>query len=273
MSPVPAPSPRKPSNRLPDSQSVAAIRARFASRRLTWLPVLLFLPARFLFAFVAQGAAALVLAASGHADAWRLAAGWWLVSSTLTDVLCLLTLRWLMRREGLGLRDLFGVHGRAALKDLLWTPAYLLVLAPAAIIPTLITRAFYGSAPSPMFTVIDLPLPAALYGAVVWPVIWAITEELVYLGYLLPRLEAALGGTGRAVAAVIFFWGLQHFAIPFIADPTYLASRVLAAWAATGGLTLLFVFWRRRLMPLIGVHYLLDLATAVGFGLLPALAR
>jgi hypothetical protein len=67
--------------------------------------------------------------------------------------------------------------------------------------------------------------------------------------------------------------GLQHFAIPFIADTTYLVSRVMAAWAATGGITLVFVLWRRRLVPIIGAHYLFDLATAVMLGVLPWLGR
>jgi membrane protease YdiL (CAAX protease family) len=94
-------------------------------------------------------------------------------------------------------------------------------------------------------------------------VIWVIAEELMYLGYLLPRLEVLFGKTWLAVVLVIFFWGLQHLAIPFIANDTYLVSRVLAAFAATGGMTLVFVLWRRRLIPLIGVHYIADLSTAI----------
>jgi len=262
-----------PPQQLPESQSGSLIRKRFAGRGLTWTPVWLFLPGRFVFGFIAQGVAAGVLAALGRADAWRAAAGWWMVWLTMTDILCLLALRWLLRREGVSLGSLFGVARADALRQLAWTPAYLLVLAPLALLPTFITRAFYGSAPSPMFTGIELPLGWALYAVVVWPLVWAITEELVYLGYLLPRLEAATGSTWLAVVIVAFFWGLQHFAMPFIADTTYLVSRVLAATAASTGMTLVFVLWRRRLVSMIGVHYLLDLATAIGFGLLPALAR
>jgi membrane protease YdiL (CAAX protease family) len=249
------------------------LRKRFAERGLTWTLVWFFLPARFVFGFIAQGLAAGALAASGREDAWRAAAGWWMVWLTITDILCLLTLRWLLRREGVSIGGLFGVDRAGALRQLAWTPAYLLVLAPLALLPMFITRAFYGAELSPMFTGIDLPLGWALYAVIIWPPIWAITEELVYLGYLLPRLEAATGSGWQAAMAVISFWGLQHFAMPFIADATYLCSRVLAATAAAAGLTLVFVLWRRRLVTMIGVHYLLDLATAIGFGLLPALAR
>jgi len=41
----------------------------------------------------------------------------------------------------------------------------------------------------------------------------------------------------------------------------------------TGGMTLVFVLWRRRLIPLIGVHFIADLSTAFLTGVLPLLNR
>lgn len=241
----------------------ASMKARFANSRLKWWPVLAFLPARLAFAFVAQGATAALLALQGVADAWRVAAGWWPVHGTLTDVLCLLALAWLARREGLTLGALFGVRGWPALRQLAWTPVYLLAVAPATVLARVISMGFYGDAPPPMFTVVDLPPAWGWYSILVWPVIWVLTEELVYLGYLMPRLEALTGRTWLAAMAVTFFWGLQHLAIPWIADGTYLAWRVLASWAALSLFPVAFVLGRRRLIPLIGVHYLADLATAI----------
>lgn len=94
----------------------ASIRARLACSRLSWWPVLLFLPARLLFAFLTQGLTAAVFLLQGATDAWAAATARWPVYSTLTDVLCLLALWWLTRREGLTLVDLLGVRGRAALR-------------------------------------------------------------------------------------------------------------------------------------------------------------
>lgn len=249
----------------------ASIRTRFAASGLSWWPVLLFLPGRLLFAFLAQALTAGFFWLQGAADAWAAATAQWPVYSTLTDALCLLALLWLTRREGLGLIDLLGVRGRAALKQLAWAPAYLLAVAPAAGLAHLITRAFYGPELPPMITVVSLTPVAAAYSLIVWPVVWAIAEELVYLGYLLPRLEALWGRTWAAALAVVAFWGLQHLAIPYIPDPTYLLSRVLAACAATGGITLVYILWRRRLAAMIAAHYLFDLSTAFLVGVLPLL--
>jgi hypothetical protein len=51
--------------------------------------------------------------------------------------------------------------------------------------------------------------------------------------------------------------------MPFILDEQYLISRVLAATAAISSFPIAFLLGRRRLFPLIGVHYLADLATAI----------
>jgi membrane protease YdiL (CAAX protease family) len=246
-----------------------SIRARAAEGGLSWWPVLLFLPARLVFAFLAQALVAGLFALRGDSDPLRTAAAWWPVYSTLTDVLCLITLAWLVRREGLRIADLLGVKGRPALRQLLWIPVYLLATAPGAILANLVTRAYYGADLPPMLTVVDLPPLGVAYSIAVWPLIWAITEELVYLGYLMPRLEAMTGKTWLAIVLVIFFWGLQHLAIPFLADGTYLFSRVLASWFAISLFPAVYAFWGRRLVPLIAIHYLLDLTTAILIALIP----
>jgi membrane protease YdiL (CAAX protease family) len=249
------------------------IKARYRSTGLSWWPVLLFLPARLAFAFIAQGLVAGLFALRGSAGPMQAAAAWWPVSSTLTDVLCLLALAWLVRREGISLVDLFGVRGRAAVRQLAWIPVYLLAVAPGAILAHLVTRAYYGTALPPMIAVVDLSPAGAVYSVIVWPFVWAITEELVYLGYLLPRLEAMSGKTWLAILLVVFFWGLQHLAIPWLPDQTYLFSRVLASWFAISLFPVVFAFWGRRLVPLIAIHYLLDLSTAFLAGVLPLLGR
>ena len=181
------------------SNTPSSINARYAASGLSWWPVLMFLPARLVFAFLAQGIVAALVAAFGSIDPWRQAAAWWPVYSTITDILCLLSLVWLTRREGLTLIDLVGVRGKAALRQLAWTPAYLLAIAPAAVLASIVTQLFYGPALPPMIAIVDLPLAGALYSLVIWPVIWVVAEELGYLGYLLPRVEALSGRTWLAV--------------------------------------------------------------------------
>ena len=255
---------------MPDTQSIdknttASIKTHYSLSGLSWWPVILFLPARLIFAFISQSLTAAIFALGGSTTAWQDATAWWPVYSTITDILCLLALVWLTRREGMKIIDLIGAKGKNILKQLAWTPVYLLVVAPTAILASVITQAYYRTALPPMIAVVNLPPLGELYSLLVWPIIWVITEELVYLGYLLPRLEALSGKTWIAVLVVIFFWGIQHLAMPFILDEKYLISRVLAATAAIITFPIVFVLWRRRLIPLIGVHFIADLATAFLF--------
>jgi hypothetical protein len=46
---------------------------------------------------------------------------------------------------------------------------------------------------------------------------------------------------------------------------------VLAAWVAVGGVTLVYLLGRRRLVPIIGAHYLIDLFTGFLVGIAPLL--
>ena len=245
-----------------EKNSVASIKNLYSASRLSWWPVILFLPARLIFAFTSQALTAGLFALRGSTNAWQDATAWWPVYSTITDVLCLVILVWLLRRENLKVIDLVGAKGKDIIKQLVWTPAYLLAVAPTSLLASIITQAYYGTALPPMIAVVNLPPVGELYSLIIWPIIWVITEELVYLGYLLPRMEVLSGKTWIAILVVIFFWGIQHLAMPFMLDEKYLISRVLAAIAAISSFPIVFVLWRRRLIPLIGVHYIADLATA-----------
>jgi membrane protease YdiL (CAAX protease family) len=247
--------------------TIASIKTFYAVSGLSWWPVILFLPARLVFAFISQSLTAGLFAFGGSTNAWQDATAWWPVYSTITDIFCLFALVWLTHRENLKIIDLVGAKGKDILKQLAWTPAYLLAVAPTSILASVITQAFYGTALPPMIAVVNLPPIGELYSLLVWPIIWVITEELVYLGYLLPRMEVLSGKTWIAIVVVIFFWGIQHLAMPFILDEKYLISRVLAAIAAISSFPIVFVLGRRRLIPLMGVHYIADLATAFLFRL------
>ena len=248
------------------------IKTRYLSSKLSWWPVLLFLPARLIFAFIAQALTAGFIALQGSTSPWLDAGSKWPVYSTITDIFCLASLALLTRREHIKLLDLVGVRDNAILKQLAWTPAYLLAVAPSAFLAHLITQAYYGTSQPPMISIVNLSPAGALYSLLIWPVIWVITEELVYLGYLLPRIEVLSKKTWLAVIVVTFFWGFQHLGMPFILDWKYIVSRIVTAIVAVSGFTIVFVLWRRRLVPLIGCHYIADLLTAFLVGVSPLIS-
>src|SRR5215217_586013 len=60
--------------------------------------------------------------------------------------------------------------------------------------------------PPPPYLFGPLPLPAALYGVLVFPFIWGLTEQMTYNGYLLSRFQVLGHSTTLAIAIVAFAW-------------------------------------------------------------------
>lgn len=242
----------------PNSPEALAERAR--TGQLTWAGPLVLIFARTGLAFLAQGVAALVLAAQGSPQPYADAAAWMTVWGSLVDLGSLGLMAFFLRREGIGLFDLYraaapysgwGTVGRAL--------GYLLLfgavgVATASAFSLALTGRPFADPP-----VGSLPLWAGLYSALVWPLLWGFTEEATYNGYAAPRV-AALRGKGLAIALVSIGWSLQHVALPFRPDPVFLALRLAPSLAVA--LTATAIYLRtRRLLPLAIMHWLVDAAT------------
>ena len=127
----------------------------------------------------------------------------------------------------------------------------------------------YGSLTPPYFSG-PLPLPAALYGVLVWPFIWGLTEQMTYNGYLLPRFQILCRSTSLAIAMVAFVWSLQHVFMPLTFDARFMAFRLSSSVPESIFVTLVYLRLR-RLIPLAISHALMDGATVLIGALLPLL--
>ena len=92
------------------------------------------------------------------------------------------------------------------------------------------------------------------YSIIIWPVIWAFSEDNTYLGYCFPRLEVLTGRKWVAVVVVSFFALLQHIFMPFELDWRYLAVRFLSFLPFVIVYCLLYLR-QRRLLPIHVLHW------------------
>jgi membrane protease YdiL (CAAX protease family) len=107
-----------------------------------------------------------------------------------------------------------------------------------------------------------MPRWATAYSVAFWPLVWAMTEETTYLGYILPRLARRTGHRWPSVAIVSLAWAVQHVALPLLPDRRYLLARVLSALPITATTTAQFVLLG-QLPPLMVAHWLADAPTAL----------
>lgn len=235
-----------------------------------WRAVVVMLFARAAFAVAAQGLVAVIYAMHGSATPWRDAEVWLPVYGTVIDAGCLSLLWWLTRREGSTLADLIGFDRARLPRDILLG----LLLVPACLVFILGGVAassflLYGGVGLPQFGE-PLPWMPALYALLIWPLIWGLTEQLTYNGYLLPRFQALCGSTALAVAVVASVWALQHAFMPLTFDPEYMAHRFVSSMP--NALFMVLVYLRlRRLPPLVVAHWLLDGASVFVGSILPLL--
>jgi membrane protease YdiL (CAAX protease family) len=192
------------------------------------------------------------------------------VYGTLIDAGCLALLWRLTRREGIRLFDLVGFERTRLVRDVLLGIA----LIPACLVFILggVYAAgwlVYGSL-TPPYVSGPLPLPAALYGLLVWPLIWGLTEQMTYNGYLVPRFQVLCRSTSLAIAIVAFVWSLQHAFMPLTFDAKVMAFRLLSPVPESIFVTLLYLRLR-RLLPLAISHAVMDGATVLIGALLPRL--
>jgi membrane protease YdiL (CAAX protease family) len=247
-----------------------ALLDRRAQGLLKWPGAILMLFARPVLAVAAQGVVAAIYAAHGSATPWREAGRWLPVYGTLIDAGCLLLLWRLARREGITLLDLMGFDRKRVGRDMLLGIA-LIVPSLAFIFAGNLTGNFlvYGRLGMPQIFE-PLPLWATLYGVLVFPLVWGITEQTTYNGYVLPRLQVLTGNTGLAVAAVALVWAFQHAVMPLNLDTRFIVHRLLSPIPFSIFVTLVYLRLR-RIVPLATAHWLMDGGDAFVGSLLPLL--
>jgi len=254
-----------------DPNSHEALLRRRETARLTWRGPALMLFTRAACAVGAQALVAAVFARRASPKPWHDAEPWLPVYGTLIDAGCLALLWWLTRREGIRLLDLVGFERTRLVRDTLLG----LALIPVSLVFILggiyaVGWLLYGTL-TPPYLFGTLPLPAALYGVLVFPFIWGLTEQMTYNGYLAPRFQVLCRSTGLAVVFVAFAWSLQHVFMPLTFDAKFMSFRLLSSVPNSVFQTLLYLRLR-RLVPLAIAHALMDGASVL-IGVLLPLAR
>jgi hypothetical protein len=226
--------------------------------------------ARAACAVGAQAVVAGVYALQSSPTPWHAAEPWLPVYGTLIDAGCLVLLWRLTLPEGIRLVDLIGFDRSRFVLDILLG----LVLVPASLVFIFAGTSsagwlLYGTL-TPPYAFGSLPLPAALYGVLVFPFIWGFTEQMTYNGYLAPRFQVLCRSTSMAVALVAFSWSFQHVVMPLTFDAKFMAFRLLSSVPNTVFTTLLYLRLR-RLVPFAIAHALMDGASVLISVLLPLL--
>ncbi len=251
-----------------ERNSAVSIASRSRAGLILWQGILIVLFARSILAVVLHLLLAAWFSAQGHVDPMAAAAPWYIVYGSLIDVCCLVLLWRLTRQEGIGLRDLVGFQRKKLWRDVLFGVALMVLFGGIAFLLSgfVLGPIIYG-AELPPLPMSPLPLWAAIYALLVWPLLWSVTEDMVYLGYSLPRLEAWFGKRWLAVLIMSGVFGLQHAALPII-DGQWAVYRFVVPFVLGIGWAVIYLKIR-RLAPFFLAHWMGNFMSVLFLVLLP----
>lgn len=235
---------------------------------LEWPLLLVF--TRFILALILQLLVAVPYFFLGNPNPIEAAGHWFTVYGTLIDIGCLLLIRTLIKRENLRLIDLVNINSQSFLGTVRTSIGYTALFLPLSVIGMSISSFLLFGTPVPQQTMGGIPLWGAIYSVTIWPILWAFTEQITYLGYALPRIERHVGKKWIAIAIVSFGWALQHAALPLSFDWNYIIMRVISFVPVAIVMALLYTR-SRRLSPFIISHWIMDLTAALTSILFPLL--
>ncbi len=204
------------------------------------------------------------------AGSWKLSEKYWLLSATLTNIVSIVMLWVLFRREGRRFISIFRFERSSLKRDLLLFLGLTLIAGPVVFAPGYLLGNLIWNDPGVptalMFGSIDLWIAYPLLLA--FPVTIAIAELATYFVYIMPRLKVKMKPRWMALLLPVIFLSLQHCTLPFIPDAGFIIYRALVflPFAALIGISLWF---RPTLFPYFAIlHGIMDFATALMF--LPA---
>ena len=200
-------------------------------------------------------------------NSWETSQKYWLLTATLTNIVSIISLYFLMKREGSSYRKLFRFSRITFRKDLLIFIGLALLMGPVAFFPNnYLSIWIWGNVEIPfkmMFQPIESWLLYALLLA--FPVTISLAELATYLGYIMPELENQLMSKWIAVLLPVLFLSIQHCTLPFIPDAKFILYRglVFLPFALMLGVSVKF---RPTLFPYFAIlHGVMDFGTALMF--------
>lgn len=200
---------------------------------------------------------------------WMAAAAYWPFVMVFTNIVCVVLLSKLLKREGSRFRDFFVFERETLWKDLFLAIGLFLVVGGIGFLPSpLLGNLFFGDAmignrlffqPLPQWTAIAILLT--------FPISMPFGELTTYFGYVMPRLELATKNKALAIILPAMMLSFQHAALPLLFN----LGGMFLLWRALVFLPFAFslafiIRWKPRLFPffLIG-HFLIDIGTAMMF--------
>lgn len=159
---------------------------------------------------------------------WNESEKYWILIATLTNIISIILLNILLRKERTKYLSLFQFNSNWK-KDLMLFSGLAIISLPLVIIPSYyLNIIFYGSSnyyTEVMFQSISKPLTYFLL--IAFPVSIAFAELATYFGYIMPRIKTYLKSPILIVLIPVLFLSIQHCTLPLVFELNFILFRGL----------------------------------------------
>lgn len=223
--------------------------------------IFLLLVSRSLMFLIFQALIALLL------NSWETSQKYWLLTATLTNIVSIILLILLFKRDGIEYLSIFSFNKIHVKKDILIFIGLVILSLPVIFLPGyMISSALWSDPNIPtamMFGGIEKWLVYALLLA--FPATIAFAELATYFVFIMPRLKTKLNSNWLALLLPVIFLSIQHCTLPFIPDINFIMYRgiMFLPFSIIVGLS---IYKRPSLFPYFAIlHGLMDFGTALMF--------
>jgi hypothetical protein len=198
---------------------------------------------------------------------WATSEKYWLLSATFTNIVSIVMLFFLFRRDGQNYLGIFRFNRSGLKKDILVFSAIVLISGPLVIAPGYFLSLLLWDDPNipaeMMFGLVEARVVYVLL--IAFPVTIAFAELATYFAYIMPRLQSRMKSKWLPVLLPVLFLSVQHCTLPFIPDFSFIIYRALVffPFAFLIGIS---IYFRPSLFPYFAImHGIMDFGTAIMF--------
>lgn len=205
----------------------------------------------------------------GNQSPLQAAEKWWPFQGILANIATFFILRGFFRKEGIKYSSVFTNFEKGKKKKTIFEVLWLLPVSfIAGGIPLYIfSYLFLGSITPPTLMFQEIPLWAFIIALILFPISNALVETPTYIGYALPRIKALTKMGWLAILLAGIALAAQHIVLPLVFEMDYMLWRIFSFLPFA--ILLGFIFTKtNRLLPIVIVHYLIDLQLIIQLGLM-----
>jgi len=212
----------------------------------------------FLFAFFQ-----LLIAFLLHS--WIESEKYWMLTATFTNIVSIVLLIRLFKKEGLKYLSIFNFSKNQWKKDFLIFVGITLISIPLVTIPSFVLSTLFWGNSTYYHQILFQPIPVYLiyFLLITFPVTIGFAELATYFVYIMPRLRKQIQSKWVVVLLPVLSLSIQHCTLPLVFDPKFILFRGLMylPFALMLGIA---IYKRPTLFPYLAIlHGLLDFLAVI----------